>query len=224
MNLLRAVVAFWFLLSFVVQYVFSVGEVGFVAHSKDGQMHVSAGSHPVFLVWSAIGLVSFLVLMRMKAEETFDGIPSLKRRFLALVIDFSFSVTVITSLAAMLPLWLESMRTGHFSWHFSRDYSLPADEIFIVPEVLLSMGLTLLYFVWPLTKGKQTVGCFILRLRVTPPYGDRGVFTFRQALQRTWCEFKGLCSLLRIGEQRDSDGRTWYDRETNCTVILIRYT
>jgi len=223
MNLLRAVVAFWFVLSFAVPYVFSVGEVGYTAHSKNGAVYVSAGSHPAFLVWSAIGLALFLLLMRMKAEETFDGVPSLKRRFLAFVVDFLFSLTIVTSFGGMLPLWVEGVRTGHFSWHFARDYSLQSDELFIFPGVLLSMRLMLLYFVWPLMKGRQTIGCFILRLRITPPFGDRGAFTFREAFRRTWYEFKGLCSLLRIREPRDSDGRTWYDKETNCTVVLIRY-
>src|SRR5258708_23103912 len=149
MNLLRSGVAFWFVLSFAVPYVFSVGEVGYTAHSKNGAVYVSAGSHPAFLVWSAIGLALFLLLMRMKAEETFDGVPSLKRRFLAFLVDFLFSLTIVTSFGGMLPLWVEGVRTCHFSSHSARDYSSQLDELFIFPAVLLSMGLMLLYFVWP---------------------------------------------------------------------------
>jgi hypothetical protein len=223
MNLLRALVAFWFLLSFVIEYVFSVGEVGYAVHRSDGKAQVSAGSHPAFLVWAAVGLLLYFLLMRLNAEEAPDGVPTLRRRFLAFIIDFLFSLAIVTSFGGMLSLWVESVRTGHFSWHFARDYSVPTDDIFALPLVFLAMGLMFFYFVLPLMKGRQTIGCFILRLRVTPPFGDRGVFTFREALKRTWYEFKGLCSLLRVREPRDGQGRTWYDRETNCSVVLIRY-
>jgi hypothetical protein len=56
---------------------------------------------------------------------------------------------------------------------------------------------------------------------VTPPFGDRGRFTLREAMKRTYYEFTGLCSMF--GRKWDSDelGRSWYDRRTNCTVVLI---
>lgn len=202
MSLLRAVMAFWVLLSFILQYVFSVGEVGYTAHGKNGEAYISAGSHPAFLVWSAIAVLLFLVLMRIKAEEIPDGVPSLMRRFLAFIIDFLFSLTIVSTFGGMLSLWIEGVRTGHFSWHFARDYFVPNDEILAIPFVLLSMALMLFYFAWPLTKGRQTVGCFILRLKVTPPFGDTGAFTFREAIRRVWYEFKGLGSFLRIKEGR----------------------
>ena len=223
MNLLRAVVAFWFLLSFMIEYFLSPGEVGYSGHWSDGTAYVSAGSHPAFLVWAAVGLLLYFFLMHLKAEEAPDGVPTLRRRFLAFIIDFLFSLTIVASLGGMLPLWVESLRTGHFSWHFTRDYSVPSDDIFALPLAFLAMVSMVSYFVLPLMKGRQTIGCFILRLRVTPPFGDKGAFTFREALKRTWYEFKGLCSLLRVREPRDGQGRTWYDRETNCSVVLIKY-
>jgi len=223
MNLLRAIVGFWMLLSFALDQIFRIGQVGYIAQSKGGKTYVSAGSHPVLLVWSAIAVVLFLVLMRTKASETPDGVPTLPRRYLAFILDFLFIVSFVSTIGALLPLWIESTRTGHFSWHFVRDYYVPADDIFGFPFIFLSMTIMLLYFVWPLTRDKQTLGCFFLRLKVTPPFGDRGAFTFRDAVRRTWYEFKGVCSVWRMKEGRDSSGRTWYDRETNCGVVLIRY-
>ncbi len=208
MNLLRAIAGFWILLNFALDYVFRVGEVGYTAQSKNAQTHISAGSHPATLVWSAVAVALFIVVIKIKPEETPDGVPSLGRRFLAFIIDFLFSLTIVATFGGLLPLWIEARRTGQFSWHFARDYSVPSDEIFVLPLVVLSMALMWLYFALPLTKGRQTLGCFILRLKVTPPFGDRGAFTFREALRRTWYEFKGLCSVLRIREGRDSSGRT----------------
>lgn len=65
------------------------------------------------------------------------------------------------------------------------------------------------------------MGCFILRLKTNPPFGDAGHFTFRAALKRTFSEFHGLCSSLAHGSKLDDQGRTWYDLETGCTVALI---
>ena len=223
MHLLRGTMAVWILLSFVLPYVFSIGDVGFSAQWKNGKSQVSASSHPVFLVWSVIGAALFLLLMNVTTIESPAGIPSMKRRFLAFLIDFWFSLMVLTSLEGMLPLWLEGVRTGHFSWQFERDYSVPSDAFILFPLVLSTMSLMLLYFVWPLTKGKQTVGGFILRLRVAPPFGNRGAFTFREAVRRIWFEFRGISPFSWLKQGRDSLGRTWYDRETNCQVILIKY-
>jgi hypothetical protein len=149
--------AFWVALIFVFHYTLSTGLVGYEMRQKDGSVYVAAGSSPVDVAWAVVAIFLFAGLMTTKTDETADGVPSLKRRFLAFIIDFLFSLCVLTSLGGLLPLWAESVRTGHFLWHFSRDYSVTTDAIFAFPLVLCVMGLTLLYFAWPLTRGKQTV-------------------------------------------------------------------
>lgn len=223
MNLLRAVAAFWLGLSIIIlMYVFSAGAVGFDSHSNGGKGYMAAGSHPALLAWSAFSIVLVAVLFRLKVEEIPDGIPSGWRRFFAFLMDLWFIGAILASLGGLVPLWIESRRTGHFAWHFERNYSVPSDDL-VFPLVLISLAVIFLYFVWPLTKGKQTLGCFILRLRVAPPFGLSGAFTFQQAVRRVWMELTGTVSVLSRRNERDSQGRTWYDRETNSTVILIKY-
>jgi hypothetical protein len=223
LKFLRLGVMLFLVLSIVFLQVYSIGQVGYSAQWKDGEALVSAGSHPVAIVWAIVALLIFLAVLRIKADETIRGVPTLARRFAALLIDFWFSILAVSSFATIIPLWLEAVRTGHFSWNFQRDHSVSTDEIFALPFVLANMVVIFLYFVIPLTKGKQTVGCFVMRLRVTPPFGTEGSFTFRQAVQRTWYEFRGLCGFLSTGKDRDSEGRTWWDRKTNCTVVLVDY-
>jgi|SRR5579863_8426569 len=224
MNLLRAFAALWVALSFLLMYLFSSGVVGYASHWENGKGYVAASSHPALLVWSVLSVALLTFLLLLKVEEFPAGVPSGRRRSVAFLIDFWFSVAVLASLGGMVPLWFESLRTGQFSWHFQRDYSVPSDEIFAIPLILTAMALMFLYFVWPLTRGKQTVGCFIMRLKVAPPFGSRGALTFRTAARRVWLEFTGMGSFLLLKPtDRDSEGRTWYDRETNCTVILIKY-
>jgi len=222
MNLLRTAAAFWVALSLPLGYLLSSGVIGFASHWADGKGYVAAGSHPVLLAWSVLSIVLFLFLLRVQVEETPAGVPSGWRRFVGGLIDFWFSLLILASIGGILPLWVERQRTGHFSWHFERNYPASGDELgfFLIP---ITMAFMFFYLVWPLTRGKQTVGCFIMRLRVVPPFGTRGAFTFRHAVRRVWLEIWGLGSSLLKRSARDSEGRTWYDRETNCTVMLIKY-
>jgi uncharacterized RDD family membrane protein YckC len=222
MTLLRVVLAIWVALSFVLQHLFSPDVVGYTSHWVNGKGYVAAGSHPALLGWAVGSVLLFAFLLRLNVEEIPAGIPSAWRRFCAFLMDFWFSLAVLASLGGTIPLWMESERTGKFSWHFERNYSVPTDDL-VFPLVISTMGLMFLYFVWPLTRGRQTVGCFILRLRVAPPFGTKGAFTFQQAARRVWLAFTGVCSLLFGGVDRDNEGRTPYDRETNSTVILIKY-
>ncbi|HET7106397.1 MAG TPA: RDD family protein [Candidatus Acidoferrum sp.] len=223
MNLLRMVLAIWVLLVFALFYHFSISQIGFSISGKDGAYHASAGSHPVLLGWSIIAVILFLALMHIEAETFDDGIPGLRRRFLAFLIDFLFSLAVTSTFAAMIALLIEYSHTKQFAWNFERNYSLPTDNAILLPLVVLTMTLMFLYFVWPLTKGKQTVGAFIMRLSTTPPFGDKGCFTFREAARRVWFEFRGLTLFAVFKPSLDGQGRTWYDRETNCRVRLIRF-
>jgi uncharacterized RDD family membrane protein YckC len=205
MDLLRGITAVWVALSFPVQHLFSTGTPGYTSHWENGKGHVAAGSHPALLAWAVCSVALFVFLLRVEAQETPAGVPSGWRRFFAFLIDFWFSVAVFASFAAIIPLWMESKRTGQFFWHFERDYSVTSDDV-MFPLVLISVALMFFYFVWPLTKGKQTVGCFIMRLRVAPPFGTRGAFTFRQAVRRVWLEFTGMGSFILKPGDRDSEG------------------
>jgi uncharacterized RDD family membrane protein YckC len=207
-------------LNFVIIHFFNVGQVGDSMEWKDGDTSISAGSHPVMLLWAAIAIALFILLMVKEPKAMAAGIPTRKRRVLAFVIDFCFSLFTISSVDALIPLWLEAVRTGHFMWHFQRNYSVNTDSISLLSS-LLFLGLMVLYFAFPLTRGRQTVGCFIMRLRLTPPFGDKGRFTLRAALLRTFWAFIGLTSMLSRNWDQDGQGRTWYDRRTGCEVVLV---
>ncbi|MHB8485889.1 MAG: RDD family protein [Candidatus Acidiferrales bacterium] len=217
---LRLVSLIWVVLSFVIIHFFNVGQVGDSMEWKNGDTFISAGSHPAMLLWTATAIALFVLLMVKEPTAVATGIPTRKRRVLAFVIDFWFSLLTISSIGALIPLWLEAVRTGHFVWHFQRNYSVSTDSFSLLSS-LFFMVLMVLYFAFPLTRGRQTVGCFIMRLRVTPPFGDEGRFTFKAALMRTFWAFMGQTSILTRKWDRDGLGRTWYDRRTGCAVVLV---
>jgi hypothetical protein len=141
MNLLRMVLAIWVLLIFVLFYRFSIRQIGFSISGKDGAYHASAGSHPVLLGWSIIAVILFLAIMHIEAETSEDGIPGLRRRFLAFLIDFLFSLAVTSTFAAMIALLIEYSHAKQFAWSFERNYSLPTDNTILFPLVVLTMAL-----------------------------------------------------------------------------------
>lgn len=186
----------------------------------NGRADISAGSHPGALLWAAGAIALFVLLMVRKPSPIVEGVPARIRRILAFVIDFVFGVTVLSSVGALIPLWIEAARTGHFAWYFHRSYSVSTDR-FSAVSVLLLMALMALYFVFPLTRGRQTLRCFIMRIRATPPFGNEGRFTFRSAVVRTAYALYGGPSLVTRIRGRDEQGRTWYDKTTGCTVALV---
>src|SRR5260370_5802987 len=99
-------------LSFVVLHVFDVREVGDTLKSKDGNLTVSAGSHPAILLWSGIAVALFAALMLRNGKLVAVGISGFGRRAAAFVIDFWFSLLTLSSVMALIPLLFEASRTG----------------------------------------------------------------------------------------------------------------
>jgi uncharacterized RDD family membrane protein YckC len=199
------------------------GQSGFSVVTKNHETEVYAGADPISITWSAVAIAVFVVLMTVGGNATVVGVSTFKRRAAAFLIDFWFSGTVLVTVVALVPLWLEARRTGRFSWHFERDYTVGTDAL-AAPLAVLVLAIIFLYFAFPLTRGKQTVGCFVLRLRVTPPFGDQGRFAIREALRRIGYTVWGLMTWKwALKDFRDSHGRTWWDRETDCRVVLVEY-
>jgi uncharacterized RDD family membrane protein YckC len=208
--------------SIAALYLFDIKQVGESEQWNDGKVLVTAGSHPVMLGWAFIAVTLYIALMRAHWSMAITGVPTLKRRAAAFLIDFWFSLMVFASTGAMIPLSLEAARTGHFSWKFERDYAVGTDWI-ATAFVLIFMVLMFLYFAFPLTKGRQTVGCFIMQLKVAPLFGNEGRFTFRGAARRTGYELCGLFTFWIWKGRRDDHERTWYDRKTGCRVVQVEY-
>jgi uncharacterized RDD family membrane protein YckC len=193
-------------------------DVGYFAESQNGATHVQGGTTPGNIVMSLFGIALFCLLMRMELRvEDFRAAP-LWRRFAAFLIDFMFSLLTLSGIAAIFPLLSETLRTGTFKWHFERNHFVAFDAVNAI-LILLYMGALIMYFAFPLTKRRQTLGCFILRIATLSAGESLLYLPLSTALWRVFKEFSGLCSPMRTIKERDSHGRTWYDRETGFTVV-----
>jgi hypothetical protein len=130
------------------------GTVGSSYESENGAVLVSAGSQPIILIWDGVATLLFILLMLRPSNLGAVGVPSRFRRLAAFAIDFWFGPLAPSGILALLPLFFEAIRTGHFAWQFQRDYAVGNDGLLTLPSVLLFMGSLFLCFVFPLTRGR----------------------------------------------------------------------
>jgi hypothetical protein len=123
--------------------------IGSSFESKNGADLVSAGSQPIILIWDAVAILPFVVLMLRPSNSAAGSVPSRFRRFAAFAIDFWFSLLALSGIFSQLPLFFEAIRTDHFAWPFQRDYAVSTDGLLDLPFVLLFMASIFLYFVLP---------------------------------------------------------------------------
>jgi hypothetical protein len=122
----------------------------------------------------------------------------------------------------IVPIALEGLRTKQFAWYFERDYLTRTDTWVGTPLIVVTMGLIFLYFAYPLVRGRQTIGDYLMQIQIVRMDATTR-FSMKEACSRTWFGFRGLCgwplSLLRGEGKR---GLTWYDKRTNTRVVHVQ--
>jgi hypothetical protein len=167
-------------------------------------------SDPLVFAWTVCAVPVFALLMRYMPKLSTQGPPGSVRRIAADVIDFVFGVTAISNIDALIPLWIHYRHTGHLFWQFRQHISDPVRDsqtfisVAMFPVLFLLMACSVAF---PLKLGKQTVGGFIMRVRLTSPLARDGKLPFDLALRRAYYElrwissFNALSYLVRDPEQ-----------------------
>jgi uncharacterized RDD family membrane protein YckC len=222
---LRAAVIVLVASGFVLAYFPTGGKpIGFEVHSANENTIVYGGSDPFALLWAAVAIPIVIYVVRRDLRSETLGPASWTRRLVAFLVDFCVAMLSIAPVVALIPLAAEALRTGRASWFFERKYAVPSDWLLGVPIVLFSMALVASYFAVPISRRTQTVGCYLLGLKVVSTKPADAPIGLSRGLRRVFLGFIGLCSwpfmwLLGRGE----DGSTWYDRSTEFRVTRVRY-
>jgi hypothetical protein len=204
-------------LSFVWFYWFQKGPVGFTSETKNGITHVVAGSSPIVVSLSILGFFLFIFVMTRSVQvETFQA-SSLKRRLAAFIFDCWYLLLTVVGISSLLHLLLETHRSGTFRWRYEIDTA--AGDGADGAIVLINLTVMFMYFVVPLARRRQTVGQWLFKLATVGAGGRVLYLPFSTALWRTFMAFRGLISPWRFLNETDTQGRTWYDRETGFTVV-----
>ena len=218
---MRVLIALFFAVGFLLAQFSSPEELGYAIDSASDQTHVMAGVPPALLVWNVLATPLTWFLVKWRAPSEPDGVPSWRRRLAAFVIDFVVIFCAIVPVATLIPLVAEAARTGTFAWTFTRDFSVWSDWLI---GFLLGNGVfagMLLYFAVPIVRGTQTVGCYLLRLKVVPVEGRQ--LRLSSAVWRVILGYIALCMApVTVWRGHGLDGSTWYDRSTRFRVNLVK--
>ena len=192
--------------------------VGSFTEIKDGVTHVSAATSPQAVLMSLFGLLVYCVVSNARVKQQEFRAAQMWRRTAAFVIDFWFAVFTLGALFGFFDILREANRTRVFRWHFERDYLVASDGVSFV-LVLVGLAAFVGYFLFPLVRRGQTVGCWIFRLATVNLDGYVVYLPFSMAMRRLLAEFRGVRSPLRTFRTRDEQGRTFYDIESGFTVV-----
>jgi hypothetical protein len=218
-QLLRIIAIVFVAFQLCCMYLFPTSWMWSSRESHGAVTTVSTASLSIPAAWSVIGLLLFAVLMMSQQSVSVVGVPAWRRRAAAFLLDFHFGLLTLVGTSAIFVQAIRRWEVGHVV--SSGESTDPTTSVLLraILLAILSLAALFLYFVFPLTMGKQTVGCFIMGTKCAPPFGTQGRFTWPVAIRRTWYELKGVCSSPR----RDPDGNTWYDLESNCRVVQVEY-
>jgi hypothetical protein len=222
MRVPRALIAAFLLVEFVWWKAFAPAPMEYYLRFEDHETRVAGGSHPVAIVFSLAGILLYVWLLGARIDVQATSKAPLWRRFGTFVIDFYFVGSTILWLTGLIAILVESGRAGAFQWHFQREYGVKLDGLFGLPLGLVSMALIFLYFAYPLTKAKQTVGCYLLRIGTFSQSAPDKLTAMSpgDAAKRIVFEFRGLCARWKLWRGKPN-GQTWYDEKTD--VIVLRY-
>ena len=207
-------VAWSFVWAFWVQHA----DIGSFTEVRNGVTHVSAGTSPLAILMSVLGLVVYCILLNNRVNVENFSVAPMWRRAAAFVVDFWFSVFTLGALFGFVDILLEANRTGIFRWHYQRDYLVSTDRASLV-FLFVGLAAFVAYFLLPLMRRSQTVGSWIFRLATVNSHGFVVYLPLSIAARRLFAEFRGLTSPLRTIRKRDEQGRTFYDIESGFTVV-----
>jgi uncharacterized RDD family membrane protein YckC len=186
-----------------------------------GQYYFAGGTSPVLLVFSALLIALYALLMRSEPSETENPVPGVVRRFFAFVLDFIFAILMFAPILGIAPTLFEWRRTGFFRWNFERTIQMSTDTL--VTDVGLAIVSVLLaaYFVVPLKRGKPSPGACVFGYEVVSDDGKGlGIDT---AVLRTLLGFVALSVWpiwAFIGRDK-KNGKFWVDRIFNTRAVRL---
>jgi uncharacterized RDD family membrane protein YckC len=196
----------------------SGGSVGVSSQCLNDDCWVSASSS-LFAIISGLLLAAFVLFFpRKNFTESSDGIVGVWRRFGALFLDFLVVLAIITPIAALPLLAVESSYIGSFEWSFIRDFSREADSYFLFPSIFIMFGLVFFYFYQYSKNMQQTLGQYVLNYKVTPVQESRQSYPFAK---RVIYSYLGLCAwpisvILALKSEKKA---CWWDKSTNTKAI-----
>jgi uncharacterized RDD family membrane protein YckC len=185
----------------------------------NGYYHFAGGTSLAGMAMAMAIFGLYLLLMFSDPNGISEPLPGVFRRFVAFCLDFVLAVMMTVPFVGILPVLSEWKRTGVFQWSFGRTEYVSTDGWLSGIGVALGSVALVIYYAWPLVRGKPSPGACIAGYQIVADEGTR--LTPRVALQRT------LLGLVAVAFPyispfvwRDrSKGKFWLDRVCHTRAV-----
>jgi hypothetical protein len=183
--------------------------IGMGAETKNGVYTLVLSCPPFALLPFTILLILFIYAARTNIQDNLRTVvPSLKRRFLALLIDFIVNLLIVVIPATIIALVLNWYQTNEFSWIVSRPYNSSTDRGYFIVYAIQCFGLFVLFGL-PVCQRKQSVGGIVTNTFIE----SKTDISLIKATFRSIAGFFTLaCSVISIPlAWLSEDKRMWHD-------------
>jgi len=205
----------------VVVWASGGGSVSGEQHNNDYIMRVSLT--PITLIGAiCLGLFAFLFRTKNQPLHYIPRVP-LWRRYISLCIDALVAMSIVVPFDILIFLLVESLYTGKFSWQFERHGVREYDVSIGMLSVLLAMGWFLFYLSYPIARGRQTIGHFIMGYRIA---NKRSAVSLAKAMWHNVLGFLVLCVwVISVPLAAfDSKKQLFHESDDGFFAELLRYS
>jgi len=181
-----------FLISTFLGVLFFVFGSSSVSSQQINYKYQFTASASLASILCSLGLLLILFLTPNKNKIYIsENIVPLWRRIVAFFIDFTVILLIATPPAVLLVLIAEYRFTGNFLWQVKRDWSRNSDFLIIPIGFILVTLAFIIYLSLPPTKGRQTLGKYLLRYHFYSP--NKSKITLIQSVSHTILGFFLSC-------------------------------
>jgi hypothetical protein len=196
--------------------------LGLSAEWSDVTYRFAGGTAPWALASSVVIGILYSLLMVASSAKTLNPLPGIFRRWLAFWIDFVFAIMMVAPIFGVIPCIREWRRTGIFEWSFERNFSAAGDGWVMALTFLLSFTGILVYWAFPLMRGRPSPGSSILGYQIT--VSDENPMTFRRAFLRTVVGIVAACApyLAPFIKRDRKRGQFWLDAVFGTYAVRLK--
>jgi hypothetical protein len=183
---------------------------------------VRASLSPITLIGAiCLGLLTFLFRSKKQPLPYIPRVP-LWRRYISLCVDSVIAMAIVGPFDILLILLVESLYTGKFSWQFERIGARGYDMSIPILCGFLTMGWFLFYLSYPIVRGRQTIGHFIMGYRIA---NKRTPVSLAKAMWHNVLGFLVLCVwVISVPLAAcDSKKQLFHESDDGFFAELLRY-
>ena len=196
--------------------------LGATIEISDDNYRFAGGTDPWALVYAALVIVLYILLLRSKPGEQGESLPGVLRRFVAFWLDFALGMMAVVPILGILPAMTEWKRTGIFVWNFERMTPASGDVLLVGTLVLVLLVGLVFFYAWPPMHLLPTPGSCIMGYRIVADE-DR-TLAARSWFLRVLLGFIAACGwpVAPFAGRDKRKGKFWLDKVFRTRAVKLR--